>query len=332
VKRLFYITIILLTGMVVFSCSGQQEKFSVRGEFTGLNDLELYFWTPEGGHGKVDTVYVRNGRFAYESPQSAPGWYTMLFQNMSEQVIFAEPGLDVEIEADATHLRDMKIKGGKANKLMTKFREQIGSDASIQTIIDNAREFIEKNPESIVSVYLFEKYFLQRKESDMKQISQLLDILVKAQPDRTRLIGIQNRLEGRQKMNVGVPAPDFHVRDMQGVEHDLASYKDSTLLLCFWANWHMDSRDDLRPMHKEHKGLEKKVSILTVSLDLMKVSWRTFLRIDSVPGTHVCDLQAWESPIVKAYGINELPTYILVKDGKIIARENSLKEIEGKIN
>ena len=150
--------------MVVFSCSGQQEKFSVRGEFTGLNDLEIYFWTPEGGHGQVDTVYVRNGRFAYESPQSAPGWYTMLFQNMSEQVIFAEPGLDVEVEADATHLRDMKIEGGKANKLMTKFREQISSETQMQAIINHAQDFIKKNPKSIVSVYLFEKYFLQRQE------------------------------------------------------------------------------------------------------------------------------------------------------------------------
>jgi len=318
--------------MVIFSCSGQQEKFSVRGEFTGLSDLELYFWTPEGGHGQVDTVYVRNGKFAYESPQSVPGWYTMLFQNMSEQVIFAEPGLDVEIDADASHLRDMKIKGGKANKLMTQFREQLGSETQIQAIIDKAQDFIKKNPKSIVSVYLFEKYFLQRRETEMKQLTQLLQTLLKAQPDNTRLLGIQNRIESEMKMNVGVPAADFHVRDIKGVEHELSNYKDSTLLLCFWANWNMDSREDLQPFHKDYKTWKKKVSIITISLDLMKVSWRTFLRIDSVPGSHVCDLRAWDSPIVKAYGINELPTYILVKDGKIIARENKIKDIQDKIN
>ena len=318
--------------MVVFSCSGQQEKFSVREEFTGLNDLEIYFWTPEGGHGQVDTVYVRNGRFAYESPQSAPGWYTMLFQNMSEQVIFAEPGLDVEVEADATHLRDMKIEGGKANKLMTKFREQISSETQMQAIINHAQDFIKKNPKSIVSVYLFEKYFLQRQETEMKQLKELLDILLKAQPNRTRLISLQSRIEGEQQMKVGVPAADFHVRDIDGVEHELSSYKDSTLLLCFWANWNIDSRDELRPLRKDYKTWKKKVPILTISLDLMKVSWRTFLRIDSVPGHHVCDLRAWDSPIVKAYGINELPTYILVKDGKIIARENKIEVIKDKIN
>lgn len=318
--------------MGMLSCTSQQDKFIVKGQFTGLQDAELYFWTPDGGHGKIDTITVREGKFAYESPQEKEGWYTLMFQNMSEQVLFAEPGLSVEVSADATHLREMKIEGGEANKLMSQFRMELGQETQTAIIAQKAASFIQSHPESIVSIYLLQKYFVQQGSSDLKQTSKLVELLLKAQPQNTQLLVIKNILAAYDKVNVGQKAPDFHIKDIKGNQRTLENYKDSTLLLCFWANWESGSREDIRPLKDISREWKDKVSILTVSLDLMKVSWRTFIRIDSLPGRHTCDLHAWDSPIVKDYGITELPTYVLIdKNQKIIARENELKKIHERL-
>lgn len=325
------ILIVLLAGIGVLSCTGRQDKFMVKGQFTGLRDAELYFWTPEGGHGRLDTITVREGKFAYESPQTEEGWYTLMFQNMSEQVIFAEPGLQVEVTADATHLRNMKIEGGEANKLMTQFRQELGEDTKKPAIVQKASDFILKHPQSIVSVYLLQKYFVQEMD-DAKQTAQLLDSLVKAQPERVLLTRLKKNMDALGKLRMGQKAPAFEVRNITGEKRTLDSYKDSTLLLCFWANWQNDSREDIRPLKDFCKEWEEDVAIQTVSLDLMKVSWRTFLRTDSVPGNHVCDLLGWENAVVQAYGIVELPAYFLIdKNQKIIARESELKKIHEKL-
>lgn len=303
----------------------------VKGQFTGLRDAELYFWTPEGGHGKVDTITVREGKFAYESPQTEEGWYTMLFQNMSEQVLFAEPGLKVEVTADATHLREMKVEGGEANKLMTQFRKELGADSKRPAVAQKAASFILQHPGSIVSVYLLQKYFVQDMD-DVKQTKQLLDSLVSAQPERPLLLRLKKELDALEKVRVGQKAPAFEVRSQKGETRTLESYKDSTLVLCFWAQWQNDSKEDLRQLKDFRKEWDDDVAILTVSLDLMKISWRTVLRVDSLPGSHVCDLMAWENAAVQAYGITELPAYFLIdKKQKITAREKELKKIHEKL-
>ena len=327
-RLIHYTLFILLASLGLASCSGKQDIFSVRGEFTKLNEAELYFWTPVGGHGKMDTITVRDGKFAYESPQTEPGWYTLMFPNMSEQVIFAEPGLEVKISADATHLRQMKIDGGKDNKLMAEFRQSLGEETSDAALAQKAAAFIPQHPESIVSVYLLQKYLVQQPDADVDQVRKLTALLLEKQPEQADLITLNRTLEGLKKTAVGSPAGDFRVRDIKGLVHELKDFKDSTLLICFWANWEQDSRDDMRNLKKKKKEFSKDVAILNISLDLQKISWRTAVRIDSMPGHNVCDLNAWESPIVSTYGVNQLPTYIVVKNGKVASRTHSLDKLK----
>lgn len=56
----------------------------------------------------------------------------IVFPNFSEQPIFAESGKSVDIKADASHLKEMEVKGTKTNELMTKFRQSILNDTPPQ--------------------------------------------------------------------------------------------------------------------------------------------------------------------------------------------------------
>ena len=65
-----------------------------------------------------------------------------------------------------------------------------------------------------------------------------------------------------------VPAPDFSIKDLQGIAHSLADYKGKVLVLNFWTTWCPPCRTEIPDFIEAYK--EKKtlgLEILGVSLD-----------------------------------------------------------------
>ena len=59
----------------------------------------------------MDTIKVQGGRFSFEKPCKENYTIMIVFPNFSEQPIFAESGKSVDIKADASHLKEMEVKG-----------------------------------------------------------------------------------------------------------------------------------------------------------------------------------------------------------------------------
>ena len=71
-------------------------------------------------------------------------------------------------------------------------------------------------------------------------------------------------------------------------------------------------------MNSRDKGLE----LYMVSLDRSGDSWKKRMTELNVEGMQVSDLKYWDSPVVDAYKINQLPVlYLLDKEGKIVNKE-----------
>ena len=96
-----------------------------------MNQGEFYVYSPDGDIDGIDTIKVVGGRFTFERPCERPVMLMLVFPNFSEQPIFAEPGKSVEIKADASHMKEMEVKGTKANEQMTTFRKQTASSTNI---------------------------------------------------------------------------------------------------------------------------------------------------------------------------------------------------------
>lgn len=314
---------------LISACSSLDGQCIIRGQFTNLSDGELYFYMPDGPRDKVDTVTIREGKFNYAIADAAESYSIMLFPNMSEQVVFIEPDLEIKIEANATQLRDTKITGGKANKLMTAFRTET-RDLSGDGMQEKVLKFIQDNPASVASIYLLKRYLINVEQPEVEQIRKAIGFIAAAQPDLASIKNLSASIEAWGKANKGQKAPDFSVTDYQGVEHKLADYKNKQLLLIFGATWADGYRDELRTLKKDLEERQEKPEIVNVVLDLTRPLFRTVLR-DSVPGSSISALRGWEADIVKTYQIKSLPTYILIdKNQQIVAREeswNSLKSL-----
>ena len=132
---------------------------------------------------------------------------------------------------------------------------------------------------------------------------------------------------------IGKEAPEFALPDTKGKMVRLSSFRGKYILLDFWASWcgpcRQESPNVVRAYNK-YKG--SKFDILSVSLDNDKAAWLKAIDKDGLTWTHVSDLTAWESSVVKLYQVEGIPaTFLLDPNGIVVARDLRGEELDKKL-
>jgi peroxiredoxin len=132
---------------------------------------------------------------------------------------------------------------------------------------------------------------------------------------------------------IGSATPDISLKDLDGNTVSLSSLRGKVVLLDFWASW-------CGPCRKENKHLintyakfkAKGFEIYSVSLDDDKRAWQQAIKQDRITWLQVNDGGGWDAAIANQWNIQQIPTtYLIDKDGKIIARDVQGKQLESKI-
>lgn len=127
-----------------------------------------------------------------------------------------------------------------------------------------------------------------------------------------------------EHLQIGMPAPDFKTKTLDGKEVSLESLRGKTVLLDFWATWCgpcMAEIPHLKAVAEKLKG--KPFSILAVSLDDEKAMLTATIEQSELPGIQTWDPTEWdEHPVRKLYNVQQLPTwYVIDAEGIIRARD-----------
>lgn len=311
------IVLFLLLVLMLISCGTRSGHFKMEGRFLHMNQGELYVYSPDGGIDGLDTIKIEAGRFAYEIPCSKPATLVIIFPNYSVQPIFAESGGSVEVKADASHLKEMEVKGTDDNELMTKFRKQI-ANSSPPDELKYTIQFIKDHPESTVSVYLLNRYLIQTETPDYKQAANLLKILLKEQPENVTLGRLQRQISGLGTLRVGDKLPNFTAKDVNGKLINNATLANQTIIISTWAAWSYESLDFQRALNDAVKA--GKIAALGISVDANPKEVRQALKNDDITFPNVCDGKMLSTPLLKTFGLTTVPDNIVVRNGKIIER------------
>ncbi len=113
---------------------------------------------------------------------------------------------------------------------------------------------------------------------------------------------------------------------------NLEDYRGRLVLVCFFAAWSEPSLQALDTLKKAAASFPKdRVQILGVSLDTKPEPLAELLKDKALAWPVVCDGQGWESPLIRGFGINSLPTvWLLDRAGKLRslnALENTADQI-----
>ena len=321
-----------LLALIMVSCGTDKRHFVIDGRLLNLNQGEFYVYSPDGSLGGVDTIKVQAGRFTYKVECKKEMTLMIVFPNFTEQPVFAEPGKSVDIKGDASHLKEMTVKGTKANELMNQLREQI-ANASPAEIQKYAKQFVEDHPESIVSMYVVRNFFLQKDNPDFATARLLIDKMIESQPKNNALKTLQQTVRNRTVTAHNGSVPKFAAYDINGKQVNNAMLaKADTAVVIAWATWNYNSVSMLQTVTQIQKEKGSKMKVLGVCLDYSRSLCRTALRqrdMNDVPT--VCDGKALDGDVYNRLGMSNLPDNIFIEKGRVTATGLTLEQLRKKL-
>ena len=128
--------------------------------------------------------------------------------------------------------------------------------------------------------------------------------------------GVGEEPKGRAGLlAVGDPAPDWTLKDAEGVSHSLSEYRGSVVVLDFWASWCGPCAKVMPRMEKLHqKYMDQRVVVFGVN------SWETgdaVATMNKKGCTYKLLLKGEE--IAPEYGVTSLPVVCVIGvDGRVI--------------
>ena len=316
--RLMALIPILSLSILLNGCGGRTGYFKIEGHLLQMNQAEFYLYSTDGTIGGIDTIKLNGGRFIHEIPCKDAGTVILVFPNYSELPIFAESGKGVSLEGNASHLKELEVKGTKTNELMSLFRKKT-IDASLENCQKEAADMILENPESPLSIYLFHRYFIISGKTDFAQGRKLLDAIKSKQGSNNDV----NRLEqdfGKLKASAkGLRLPTFKGTDINGNQISEADIKGELAVIYAWATWNYESQDQQRELRRLAKRYGGRLKILGINLDASKQRCQGTLKRDSITTPTVCDEKIFETPLYNQLGLTQIPDNIIIgEDGKIL--------------
>lgn len=315
-RRLFSLIIVLFC---LCSCKDKANTFVLEGNVGRLAHDTIYIYGADALYERIDTVVAQGGVFHYtaEVDTVTPLW--VLFPNMHREILFADKGLSVTMQGDTAVVGNIRITGGEQNALLQAFYYRTDSITDTKELAAVADSFIRANPYSEVSIYLLREYFVQQPKPENTKIKTLIGSMSGNLQDNNYIKQLQRTLSTYKPLAKNNSVSSYSVRDSEGKNVSSSDYKDTYLLITFWASWDEESRRRQRELIALKEKYEKhNFDILSVSLDTDREAWLQAIAEDSVTWRQACDFDGWQTGIVERMQVHHLPANFLLNPSRRI--------------
>lgn len=237
-------------------------------------------------------------------------------------------------KANADKMKNAKATNDTATvrNLMDQYMVVVGSVK--KDLADMTEKYIKGHPKSFISVLLLQSYFNSYTVDIPKIEGMFKNIDADLQKTKAGKL-ISKRLSENKSVKVGNKAPEFSAPTPEGKPVSLRESMGKVTIIDFWASWCAPCRAEnpnVVALYNEYHA--KGLNIISVSLDKpgQADKWKGAIAKDQLAWTQVSNLQHWEDPIVKMYGVESIPaTFILNESGVVVAKDLRGAELKAKV-
>ena len=293
----------------------------------------LYIYGADALYEHFDTVVATDGTFRFTATVDTVTPLWVLFPNMHREMVFADKGLTATMQGDTAAVGHIRILGGEQNALLDQFHQLTDTIEDGDRVAQLADSFIRANPYAEVSVYLLREYFVHQPEPNLTKIRTLIGSMNGNLQDNNYIRSLQQELNVYKPLGKNNVVNNYSVRDIEGKTVSTSDYKDTYLLISFWASWDEESRQRQRELIAlKEKYKNRNFDILSISLDTDRGAWLQAIAEDSVTWRQACDLGGWNTAAVERMQITHIPTNVLLNPSRRIQAISLYgDELDGKI-
>ena len=349
----YAIVALLLLSQV--ACTTDTNTYTLSGSADGLTDGSkvIIYSLKDNRTNVIDTLFIKSGSFSGTFKKTAePSMYFMVVNNSSIPYFPESEDLKATIYKDSIQAsyvtgnlqndsyREFAINSRKVTKLRTEISDSYraakrANDAALikklqqqNVMVTNnevafKKNFAKENPNSIFALLLVSE-MLSQKQLNAREASDLVANFSPKISNTSIAKEITDAAQSLKNSDVGGKAPAFTAKTPEGGKLSLKDAMGAYTIIDFWASWCGPCRKEnpnvVRVYNKYH---DKGLNIISVSLDKagQKDRWIKAIEKDKMDWFHVSNLQFWQDPIAKQYGVRSIPaTFLLDKNGIIIAK------------
>ena len=356
-KDLFSTVMALALGLSV--TSAQEEGYEIKGEMEALTDAKrIYLLYETGGQFFRDSTELEKGDFLFKGSVTQPTVGTLMLDHGDGVDGNAGDIRDIYLHNARIHVKGIDslataaVTGSKLNEDYQRYEEALatlkprawdlnnryaaaseeerkagGFDQEFEALRTAQqgilRDFINRNPESIISIVALERYSPGIPDADT--VGPLFLGLSESVRNSVQGQAYARILDNIKRTAIGNPAPLFTQNDTEGIPVSLTDFRGRYVLIDFWASWCIPCREENPKIVKAYEAYKNKnFTILGVSLDRAdrRDAWLKAIREDGLTWTQVSDLKWWENEVATLYAVREIPQNFLVNPNGIIVAKN----------
>lgn len=311
-----------------------------------------------------------SGTLNFKGKSKEQGIYELVVGDNVLAIPLINDASEIQVDADLSLTKDFyTVSGSPASKDLQELLSQVGARNDEVQLAFNRLDSLKRAgaPDSVlVSANLAKNESITKLNDYLKQFikttsNATLGVLALGWASRSlepgemqaALTSLKNRFPGNNFLTemeeagkkqqqaeqangaswVGKTVPELVMPDPAGKSVSISSFRGKFVLIDFWASWcgpcRMENPNVVKA-YNEFKG--KNFTILGVSLDQDKDSWKKAIAQDHLNWTQMSDLKYWNSQAVETFGFQGIPFNVLVDPtGKVIAESLRGDALDAKL-
>ena len=358
-KKILFLAM-LATSACMASC--QKGGYTISGTIDDANDGDTLclLYPHERALDTLAVTTVKNGKFSLSGQQDSTVFAVLRFQNeqrrQEAQLVLENADIKVTMKSDEEL---PEVRGTVMNEQWTSFlkknqelnRKAMGIYQVLQggnlseeesalkrqeleamegEMTDYFKTFITMNIQNTVGQFLLANVAEQLDETFVDE--QLAKIDMAGAIEYIRDLK-QRRAEasttaiGQDYKDITAQTPDGKTLSVSDVAKDAR-----VLMIDFWASWCGPCRQEMPNVKAAYERFHAQgFEIIGVSLDQDADAWKQAISNLGMTWPQISDLKGWECEGAQTYSVRAIPATVLIKDGKIVARNVRGEEIAKKV-